>query len=113
MNSTRLDHFPQYSPDGKRIAFASNRSGSHEIWLCEADGSNAVKLTSFGGPMSNPAWSPDGRRIAFNARPGGISETYVVSARRRKAGAFARHSEWRWACFVVARRQVDLLRLPP
>jgi Tol biopolymer transport system component/DNA-binding winged helix-turn-helix (wHTH) protein len=81
LNSSRLDHVPQYSPDGKRIAFASNRSGSDEIWLCEADGSNAVKLTAFGGPyVANPAWSPDGRRIAFNALPGGISETYIVSA---------------------------------
>ena len=81
MNSTRLDEVPQYSPDGKRIAFVSNRSGSPEIWLCDADGSNAVKLTSFGGPnVENPAWSPDGRRIAFNARPGGTSGTYIVSA---------------------------------
>ncbi|MGD0579133.1 MAG: winged helix-turn-helix domain-containing protein, partial [Bryobacteraceae bacterium] len=81
MNSSRLDHVPQYSPDGKRIAFASTRSGSDEIWVCEADGSNAVKLTSFGGPyVANPAWSPDGRRIAFQARPGGVIESYIVSA---------------------------------
>ena len=81
MNSSRLDHVPQYSPDGKRIAFASNRSGSHEIWLCDAGGSNALKLTSFGGPyVAAPAWSPDGRRIAFDARPGGISEIHIVSA---------------------------------
>jgi Tol biopolymer transport system component len=81
MNSTRLDHVPQYSPDGKRIAFASNRTGSHEIWLCDADGSNTAKLTSFGGPyVANPAWSPDGRRIAFIARPGASSEVYVISA---------------------------------
>ena len=81
MNSSRLDHVPQYSPDGKRIAFASNRSGSHEIWLCDADGSNTVKLTSFDGPyVASPAWSPDGRRIAFDARPGGISEIHIVSA---------------------------------
>ena len=81
MNSSRLEHVPQYSPDGKRIAFASDRSGSHEIWLCDADGSNVVKLTSFGGPyVANPVWSPDGRRIAFDAQPGGISAIYIVSA---------------------------------
>ena len=81
MNSSRLDHVPQYSPDGKRIAFASNRSGSQEIWLCDADGSNAVKLTGFGGPyVADPTWSPDGRRIAFDARPRGTSEIYIVSA---------------------------------
>ena len=81
LNSTSLDHVPQYSPDGRRIAFASDRSGDHEIWVCNSDGSNAVKLTSFGGPyVANPVWSPDGRRIAFNARPGGISEIYIVSS---------------------------------
>ena len=81
MNSTRLDLVPQYSPDGKRIAFVSNRSGSYEIWLCEADGSNVMKLTSFGGPVvASPAWSPDGRRLAFYARPGGINESYIIGA---------------------------------
>jgi len=81
MNSSRLDHVPQYSPDGKRIAFASNRSGSDEIWLCDADGSNTVKLTSFGGAyVAEPAWSPDGRRIAFGARPQGVPYIYTVSA---------------------------------
>jgi Tol biopolymer transport system component/DNA-binding winged helix-turn-helix (wHTH) protein len=81
MNSTRLEHVPQYSPDGKRIAFASNRSGTHEIWLCNADGSNAAKLTSFGGPdVGSPAWSPDGRRIVFDARPGGRIQIHLVSA---------------------------------
>ena len=81
MNSTRVDHVPQYSPDGKRIAFASNRSGKFEIYLCDSDGSNTVKLTSFGGPyVANPAWSPDGRRIAFVARLGETSEIYIISA---------------------------------
>ena len=81
MNSSRLDHVPRYSPDGKRIAFVSNRSGSDEIWLCEADGSNAVKLTSFGGPeVASPVWSPDGRRIAFYALPGGTDESYIIGA---------------------------------
>ena len=80
MNSSRLDFVPQYSPDGKRIAFTSDRSGSHEIWVCDADGLNAVKLTSFGGPyVAGSVWSPDGRRIAFGARPGGIGEIDILS----------------------------------
>jgi Tol biopolymer transport system component/DNA-binding winged helix-turn-helix (wHTH) protein len=81
ISSTRLDHCPRYSPDGKRIAFASNRSGSDEIWVCDADGANVRKLTSFGGPyVASPVWSPDGRRFAFGACPGGRCETYVISA---------------------------------
>ena len=101
MNSSRLDHVPQYSPDGKRIAFASNRSGSEEIWLCEADGSNAVKLTSFGGPsVADPAWSPDGRRIAFSAIPGGINEIYTISAdggRPERLPGTQRHGLLSWS----------------
>jgi Tol biopolymer transport system component len=66
--STHLDHMPQYSPDGTRIAFASDRSGSHEIWVCDSNGSGTMQLTSFDGPMtSGPHWSPDGRQI-FSAR---------------------------------------------
>lgn len=81
MNSTRLDHTPQYSPDGSRIAFASDRSGSHEIWTCDADGSNAAKLTSFGGPyVAAPAWSPDGRRIAFAVEADGTNDVYLIGS---------------------------------
>ncbi len=71
--STRLDHTPQYSPDGARIAFASNRSGSHEIWVSSSDGSGTMRLTSFGGSTytAEPRWSPDGRRIFFQSSPGG------------------------------------------
>ena len=66
--SMARDWSPQFSPDGNRMAFSSDRSGSFEIWVSRADGSLPVQLTSFGaGIVESPRWSPDGKRIAFAA----------------------------------------------
>ena len=79
--SGRAQDSPQFSPDGKQIVFASDRSGSSEIWVCEADGSHAVQLTFFGGPATGtPRWSPDGHEIAFDSRPRGRSGIYIIGA---------------------------------
>jgi Tol biopolymer transport system component len=79
--STRLERTPAISPDGRRVALMSNRSGSAEIWACDAEGKNPVPLTSFGGPYTDqPSWSPDGRHIAFTSRAGGNTHIWVVGA---------------------------------
>ncbi len=79
--STFQDHSPRYSPDGKRIVFRSTRSGSPEIYVCESDGSNLIKLTSFGGSNAgSPSWSPDGRQIAFDGSIEGSYDIYVINA---------------------------------
>ena len=66
--SSRRDHAPMLSPDGRRIAFVSDRSGTEEVWVCDSQGGNAVQLTSLG--FTNvPDWSPDSRNIVFAARP--------------------------------------------
>jgi Tol biopolymer transport system component len=79
--STRDDEAPEFSPDGKRIAFMSSRSGDLEIWVCNSDGSNPVQLTSFRGPgVTNPHWSPDGGRIAFDSDAEGQFDIWVIDA---------------------------------
>jgi Tol biopolymer transport system component/DNA-binding winged helix-turn-helix (wHTH) protein len=84
--STEEDNGPQYSPDGKRIVFASRRSGSFEIWVCDSDGSDPRQLTNIGGPLTGtPRWSPDGRQIAFDSWIEGNADIYVISAEGGKA----------------------------
>src|SRR5262249_26669330 len=69
--STQLDWNPNFSSDGKRIAFESERSGEHEIWLSNLDGSDVIRLTSLATWSGNPRWSPDGQQIAFDSRTKG------------------------------------------
>jgi Tol biopolymer transport system component len=63
------DGAPVWSPDGRKIAFASNReTGLGNIYIMNADGSGVQKLTSFPHGADYPTWSPDGTKIAFTAR---------------------------------------------
>ena len=81
VSSTQEDSSPNFSPDGKQIAFASRRSGSFEIWVCASDGSSPRQLTNIGGPLTGtPRWSPDGSLIAFDSWAEGNPEIYVMSA---------------------------------
>jgi len=57
-----VESSPDISPDGLRIAFTSNRSGSNEVWLADADGANPRQLTTL-GTTAHPRWSPDGRQL--------------------------------------------------
>jgi Tol biopolymer transport system component/DNA-binding winged helix-turn-helix (wHTH) protein len=82
--STRMQLVPQYSPDGTRVVFQSTRSGTSEIWLADADGTNPVKLTAFNGPLTGaPNWCNDGRRVAFDSRASGVSAIYVIDVLER------------------------------
>ena len=81
--SSAWDYNPRFSPDGRRIAFNSRRSGdTDEIWVASADGSGARQLTTGpGSRQSLPAWSPDGHHIAFESRGAdGRSHIWVIPA---------------------------------
>src|SRR5262249_192882 len=65
---------PDISADGKRIAFESDRSGFHEVWVASLDGSDSIQLSNFHEQLTGtPRWSPDGRRIVFDAKVTGRS----------------------------------------
>jgi Tol biopolymer transport system component len=128
ITSTQLDVAPVWSPDGRTIAFISNRSGTYEVWICGADGFNPLKLTSFGGTaVTLPRWSHDGQRLIFSALtgPDGNFESYIIDAkggapRRLRAAShrtiafpvFSRND--RWIYFVPGARDgdVEVFRMP-
>ena len=77
------DWDPVWSPDGKRIAFASDRKGdvvSFDIYVMDADGGNPQKLVNNRGWDSSPSWSPHGKRIVFTSERDGNYEIYVIDA---------------------------------
>jgi Tol biopolymer transport system component len=100
--STFDEHTPDYSPDGKRLAFASTRSGVEEIWISDANGSNPMQVTTTGGPLcSNPQWSPDGRTILLSSRREGSGDLYLLrpdsGELRRLTDHPAEDGEARWS----------------
>jgi Tol biopolymer transport system component/DNA-binding winged helix-turn-helix (wHTH) protein len=71
--------YPQVSPDGRRLAYVSTQSGSHQLWVADRNGAEARQLTrAEGGVVRSPRWSPDGRRIVFLARGRGSVDVHQI-----------------------------------
>jgi Tol biopolymer transport system component len=85
ISSTGNNGAAEFSPDGTRIVFSSNRSGYGELCVSDRDGTHITPLTSLGA--GTPRWSPDGSEIAFDATVDGNPDIYVISA----AGGTPRH----------------------
>lgn len=65
-NSRGDDRDPAWSPDGKRIAFTSERDGNSEVYMMTADGAHQTRLTNSSEKEHHPRWSPDGKKIIFS-----------------------------------------------
>jgi len=79
---------PSFNPDGTRLAFGSDRSGHPEVYIMDADGTNADIFTAFDfgdqNDRTSPDWSPDGRQIAFMSRIDGRYQVFAMSLRDRQ-----------------------------
>ncbi len=84
------DIMPAISPDGQRVAFASNRTGSWDIFVMSSSGGKAVQLTSDSARELHPSWSPDGNKLVF-CRLGEVSgrwEMWVMDLAKGTAAEF-------------------------
>jgi Tol biopolymer transport system component len=77
-NSPTADIDPVFSPDGARIAFGSDRMGSMDLWLMDAKGGSARRVST-GGFNAEPAWAPDGKRIVFQSNRTGNFNLFVIN----------------------------------
>ncbi|MFQ3221325.1 MAG: tricorn protease, partial [Paraglaciecola sp.] len=89
-NSQRLtstpavESHPHFSPDGKRIAFSSNRSGTESVYVMPSRGGQADRLSWHAAGGSARGWSPDGQRVLFasgrDTAPRPINRLWTISA---------------------------------
>ncbi len=89
---------PAFSPDGRLIAFTSDREGNSKIYLMELE-TRVVRRLTDDGPAREPTWSPDGRRVAFVSGPGaGAAQAlWIIGADgsgRRKLAEHAASPRW-------------------
>lgn len=82
-----VNNHPRWSPDGKTIAFVSNRGGSSQVWLLPTDGGEPRQLTRLPIDVDGPIWSPKGDRLAFSASvyPNKTAEETAAKDKEREA----------------------------
>jgi Tol biopolymer transport system component len=85
-----------FSPDGRFIAYASDRSGNFDIWVQPVEGGDPVQITKDLAQDVQPAWSPDGDSIAFRSERsgGGIFVMPALGGHARQLSTFGSHPSW-------------------
>jgi TolB protein len=78
--SESLEATPSWAPNGKQIAFARREDDQYDIFVMNADGTQATRLTDLLGDEVSPHWSPDGKRLVFTARYTNDTSVWLISA---------------------------------
>ena len=79
-NNIAEDEYPNWSPDGKKVVFTSNRDGAGDVYVMNADGGGVMRLTNTTAKEISAVWSPDGSRIVFDSERDGNRELYVMNS---------------------------------
>ncbi len=89
-----LDEYPRWSPDGREIAFYSDRDGTRQIYVMDGDGKNVRRVTGRYPVNEDPGWSPDGARLCFWAQDGKAAPEDIFIINRDGTGLInVTHSE--------------------
>jgi TolB protein len=84
--SSSRDTRPAWSPDGRWIAFSSDRNGNPDIWIVEAEQRESpTQLSNGPGAKTDPTWSPEGNQIAYVSNASGRSELMVIDVKTRQS----------------------------
>ncbi len=75
-NTVATEADPAYSPDGSKLAFASNVNGNYDIWAVSSAGGAPFEITSAAGDERSPSWSPDGSKLVYTS----AGELFTVPA---------------------------------
>ena len=79
LTSGSSNHLPTWSADGRKIAFVSDRNGTNDIWVMNADGSGQTRVTTLAGEENHPSFSPDGSAIVFSETQNDQANLMVVN----------------------------------
>jgi len=99
--SAANDAHPSWSPDGRQIVFESDRSGTLQLYVMNADGSQPRALTDNALQNGEPKWSPDGKWIAYHCRQGFNTSICVISPEGQPAGGMISGTEPIWSPLTV------------
>jgi Tol biopolymer transport system component len=107
---------PAFSPDGRSIAYASDRNGNFDIWVQPVDGGQARQITTSSAQDTQPTWSPDGRTIVYRSEgtEGGLFTAPAEGGPARRLTSFGQHPQWisdREILFVDGRYGTEHSRL--
>ena len=85
------DQHPKWSPDGKRISFVSSRSGSFDLYVMNADGTNVTRVTDHKANDYDPIWMPDGQSLIFSSERDSRSDLYRVWLADKRVDRLTHH----------------------